>query len=126
MASIVAASKSIFRSSEPRVTVVSQRPPLEYSMLLTATLCLLAGGAVMVYSASAPSALGGGTGASALIHFVIYGTLGLLVVRILSRIGLDVVRRVTGPLLGISFVLLLAVTSLRNSSPRCSKSRNWS
>ena len=29
MASIVAASKSIFRPAEPRVTVVSQRPPLE-------------------------------------------------------------------------------------------------
>src|ERR1700730_2085820 len=98
MASIVAASKSIFRPAEPRVTVVSQRPPLEYSMLLTATLCLRAGGAVMVYSASAPSTVtGGGSGTGVLVRFVGYGLVGLVVLRLASRRGLEVVRRFTGP-----------------------------
>ena len=35
------------------------KPPLEYSILYTATLCLLAAGAVMVYSASSAEAWGG-------------------------------------------------------------------
>ena len=110
MASIVAASKSIFRTAEPRVAVVSQRPPLEYSMLLTATLCLLAGGAVMVYSASAPSTVtGGGSGTGMLVRFVGYGLVGLVVLRLASRRGLEVVRRFTGPLLAVSFLLLVAV-----------------
>jgi cell division protein FtsW len=37
-------------------------PPLEHRMLLTATLCLLAVGAVMVYSASSPRDLVAGQG----------------------------------------------------------------
>ena len=39
-------------------------PPLEYSLLLTATLCLLAFGAVMVFSASSARSLlsSGGNG----------------------------------------------------------------
>ena len=42
-------------------------PPLEHRILMTATLCLLAFGAVMVYSASSPIGVlnGGGTGTGA-------------------------------------------------------------
>ncbi len=80
-------------------------------MLLTATLCLLAGGAVMVYSASSPLAIDGGTaaGTSELIRFVLYGAVGLVVLRYASRVGLERVRRLTGPLLGLAFALLIAV-----------------
>ena len=78
-------------------------------MLLTATLCLLAGGAVMVYSASAPAALTGGSGTSQLIRFVGYGLMGLVVLQVVARIGLASIRRFTGPLLGLAFVLLIAV-----------------
>ena len=48
---------------------------LEHRMLLTATMCLLAFGAVMVYSASSATTLleGGGYGGSYLIKFAIYG-----------------------------------------------------
>jgi len=110
MASIVAASKSIFRPAEPNVTVVTPRPTLEYSMLLTATLCLLAGGAVMVYSASAPSTLTGGSGGTGVLaRFVGYSLVGLIVLRVLSRRGLEIVHRLTGPLLAVSFILLIAV-----------------
>jgi cell division protein FtsW len=79
--------------------------------LLTATLCLLAGGAVMVYSASSPLAIAGGSagGMSELIRFVLYGAVGLVVLRHASRVGLDQVRRLTGPLLGLAFALLIAV-----------------
>ena len=106
MASVAAVARRFVRAREP----ASKPAPLEYSMLVTATLCLLAGGAVMVYSTSAPSALsGGGSGASQLIHFVGYALLGLAVLRAGTRVGLDTVRRFTGPLLGISFMLLVAV-----------------
>ena len=39
-----------------------RKRPIEYSILYTATLCLLAGGAVMVYSASSAESLLSGTG----------------------------------------------------------------
>src|SRR3954453_19536737 len=85
--------------------------PLEHRILLTATLCLLAAGAVMVYSASSARTLlqGQGDGSSYLVKYVAYATLGLGVMHVLGRIGLDAVRRLTGPLLGFAFVTLLAV-----------------
>jgi len=85
--------------------------PLEHRILLTATLCLLAAGAVMVYSASSARTLlqGQGDGTGYLVKYVVYAAVGLVVMQLLARGGLGVVRRVTGPLLATSFVLLLAV-----------------
>src|SRR5271154_6883221 len=70
-----------------RATAVDRS--LEHRMLLTATMCLLAFGAVMVYSASSATSLlqGGGYGASYLIKFAIYGSIGLLAMRVLARDG---------------------------------------
>ena len=84
---------------------------LEYNLLLTATLCLLALGAVMVYSASAaPSILqGGGSGTGYLVKFVLYGAIGMVVLRVLAREGVARVQSLVGPLLAVSFVLVLAV-----------------
>jgi cell division protein FtsW len=79
-------------------------------MLLTATLCLLAFGAVMVYSASsATTVLEGGSGTSELVKFAIFGAVGLLVMRLLAKGGIARVQGIVGPLLVISFVLVLAV-----------------
>src|SRR3954454_13623955 len=85
--------------------------PLEYNILVTATLCLLAFGAVMVYSASsAPAVLqGSGSGRTYLVRYLIYGALGLGAMYALSRHGLDALMRWTGPLLAIAFVGLVAV-----------------
>jgi cell division protein FtsW len=84
---------------------------LEQRILLTATLCLLAFGAVMVYSASSATTLlqGHGYGSSYLIKFAIYGTIGLVVMRLLARDGVAKVHSITAPLLFASFVLVLAV-----------------
>jgi cell division protein FtsW len=73
-------------------------------------MCLLAFGAVMVYSASSATTLlqGQGNGSSYLIRFVLYGGLGLIVMRILARDGVAKVHAITGPLLAISFVLVAA------------------
>jgi len=110
MASVAAATRRVRSRTDPDVGVATARLPLEHSMLLTATLCLLAGGAVMVYSASAPATLsGGGTATGELVRFVGYALAGLVVLHVAARVGLATVRRLTGPLLGIAFVLLLAV-----------------
>ncbi len=86
-------------------------PPLEHGILLTATLCLLAGGAVMVYSASSARDLlaGGGDGTSYLVRYAIYGSLGLLAMRFLSRHGLEAARRATPVILLVAFGGLIAV-----------------
>ncbi len=85
--------------------------PLEANILLTATLCLLAAGAVMVYSASSARTLleGQGDGTAFLVRYVGYGALGLVVMHVLSKRGLEVVVRFTTPFLLVCFGLLLAV-----------------
>jgi cell division protein FtsW len=85
--------------------------PVEQRLLLTATLCLLALGAVMVYSASsARNLLGGdGNGTTYLIRFVGFGAIGLVIMQVLARRGVELLRHLTPILLIASFGLLLAV-----------------
>ncbi len=85
--------------------------PVEYNILFTATLCLLAAGAVMVYSASSARTLleGQGDGTMYLVKYLGWGALGLVVMQVLARGGLDLVKRFTPVLLAASFVLLVAV-----------------
>jgi len=85
--------------------------PLEHRILLTATLCLLAFGAVMVYSASSATTLlqGQGNGSGYLVKYLVYGSIGLVVMRVLARDGVARVQSITAPLLIASFVLVLAV-----------------
>ena len=85
--------------------------PVEYSILYTATLCMLALGAVMVYSASsAESLLNGSQDPSFYLkRYVMFGLAGLLVLHAASRWGLLVVQRLTTPLLFGSFALTVVV-----------------
>jgi cell division protein FtsW len=89
----------------------SRQQPLEHRLLLTATFCLLAGGAVMVYSASSARTLleGHGDGTAYLVKYLMYGAVGLVVMQLLARHGLEHVRRITPVLLLCSFVLLVLV-----------------
>ena len=105
MASVAAGTGGVGAGAEPGVSTAATRLSLEHRMLLTATLCLLAGGAVMVYSASSPSTLSGGSGTGILIRFAGYALVGLIAMRFAARIGLDTMRRLTGPLLGVAFAL---------------------
>ena len=61
--------------------------PVEYNVLLTATLCLLAAGAVMVYSASSARTLleGQGDGTTYLVRYLMYGAVGLVALQLLAR-----------------------------------------
>src|SRR3954462_11576075 len=86
------------------------KPPIEYSILYTATLCLIAAGAVMVYSSSSAESLLDGPGDPSyyLKRYVIYGALGLVAMHVLSRRGLAFVKGITPLLLIGSFGLCMA------------------
>src|SRR3712207_5282815 len=85
--------------------------PLEHRMLQTAIFCLLAGGAVMVYSASSARTLlqGQGDGTVYLVKYLAYGGVGLVAMHVLSRHGLVLARRFSGLLLVASFAMLILV-----------------
>ena len=86
------------------------KPPIEYSILYTATLCLIAAGAVMVYSSSSAESLldGSGDPTAYLKRYVIYAALGLIAMHIVSRRRADLVKKVTPLLLVGSFGLTVA------------------
>ncbi len=90
--------------------------PAEYNMLLTATLCLLAFGAVMVFSASSTTRIlqDGGLSDSAfyLKRTLLFGAVGLVIMFVASRHGLRVVRQLTPVFLAGSIFLLLAVLAV--------------
>ncbi len=85
----------------------------EYNLLLTATLCLLALGAVMVFSASSTTRIlnDGGLSDSAfyLKRTLLFGAVGLAIMHLTARHGLATIRRLTPAILAVSMLLLLAV-----------------
>jgi cell division protein FtsW len=111
-------ARSVALGRLPRMGKKSKRsraaaPPAEYNMLLTAALCLLALGAVMVFSASSTTQVlsDGGLSNSAfyLKRTLMFGAVGLVVMHLTARHGLVAVRRLTPALLIGSFFLLLVV-----------------
>jgi cell division protein FtsW len=79
---------------------------------MTATLCLLAFGAVMVYSASSPRDLlgGQGNGAGEFVRYLVFCGIGLAAMQVLARRGLSLLdRRLVNLLLLGSFALLVLV-----------------
>jgi cell division protein FtsW len=87
------------------------KPPLEYSLIYTATLCLLALGAIMVYSASSAESLLDGSGDPSyyLKRYVALAIVGVVVLHLASRHGLKLVKGVTPVLLLASFALTALV-----------------
>ena len=87
-------------------------PPLEHRILTTATMILVAYGAVMVYSASSPEGVivSGGYGTGEFLMYLLAAALGLFSMRVLEWYGLQIFNeRVLRLLLIGTFVLLLAV-----------------
>src|ERR1700760_1801071 len=79
---------------------------------MTAALCLLAFGAVMVYSASSPlGVIGGrGYGTGEFVRYLVFGALGLAAMHVLARRGMDLVNeRMVRTLLVVAFSLLVLV-----------------
>ncbi len=99
--------------SRRRVSRRRVAPPIEHRILMTATLCLLAFGAVMVYSASSPIGVlsaGGGSGTGEFIRYLGFGAIGLGAMYVLERRGLALLTpQVCRLLLLGSFGLLLLV-----------------
>jgi cell division protein FtsW len=76
----------------------------EHSMLRTATLCLIAFGAVMVYSASSGTTLlsQGGDSSEYLKRYLLSAALGLGAMAYFSRHGVTTVRRLTPVILAVA------------------------
>ncbi len=99
--------------------------PTEYNLLLTATLCLLAFGAVMVFSASSTTqVLSNGNLANSTFYLkrtLMVGAIGLLAMHLAARHGLVAIRRLTPALLIGSFFLLLVVLVAGSSANGASR-----
>src|SRR3979411_353870 len=69
-------------------------PPLEHRILITAALCLLAFGAVMVYSASSPLGVirGSGYGTGQFARYLVFGAIGLVGMHVLARRGMELLN----------------------------------
>ena len=87
------------------------RMTFEHSMLRTATLCLIAFGAIMVYSASSGTTLlsEGGDSSYYLKRYVASAIVGLIALALASRASLPAVRRATPLLLAASLGGLVIV-----------------
>jgi cell division protein FtsW len=88
-----------------------QAMTFEHSMLRTATLCLIAFGAVMVYSASSGTSLlqGGGDSSEYLKRYLMSAALGLGALAFFSRHGVETVKRYTPAILVASLIGLVLV-----------------
>lgn len=94
----------------PRAERAAAARPVEQRMLLTAALVLLAFGTVMVYSASsARNVLQHGSGTQYLVRTVVFAAVGLGVMQLMARRGVELLRQLTPLLLIGSFGLLLVV-----------------
>jgi cell division protein FtsW len=104
------------KGSKKRAKKRARPVSTEYNMLLTATLCLLALGAVMVFSASSTTRVlqDGGLSDSAfyLKRTLMFGIVGLMIMHLVARHGLRAVRDLTPLILGGSIFLLLAVLAV--------------
>jgi cell division protein FtsW len=105
-----AAAKRKPAPKSTRAAKPKPKPPVEYSILYTATLCLLAGGAVMVYSASsAESLVAHGDAAYYLKRYLVLGAVGLIALHVISRGDLRRLKALTPLALLAGFGLTIAV-----------------
>ncbi len=109
-----------------RTKARAKAKPIEFSLLLTATMCLLAFGVVMVFSASSSASLLGasGDGAYYLKRTLMFGVIGVIAMRVLAVGGLGLVRAATPLLLLISFGLLFA-TMLPGIGSSANGAQRW-
>lgn len=98
---------------KPKQRATALPRSVEHSLLLTATLCLLAFGVVMVFSASSSASLLGATGDGAyyLKRTLMFGAIGLLAMHVLARYGLGAIRQLT-PLMLVGAIGLLLATKV--------------
>jgi cell division protein FtsW len=102
-------------------------PPIEHRILTTATLCLLAFGAVMVYSASSPLGVlaGQGYGTGEFVRYLIFGAIGLGAMQLLERRGAQLLDRRLVNLLLLGSFALLAFVLMPGFGVRVNGARRW-
>ncbi len=102
-------------------------PPLEHRILMTATLCLLAFGAVMVYSASSPIGVlsGQAFGTGDFVRYLIFGALGLCAMHVLERRGLALLDRRMANLLLLGSYGLLVLVMVPGFGVQVNGARRW-
>jgi cell division protein FtsW len=116
----VAARRPVARRATNR-----SAPPLEHRVLVTATLVLIAYGAVMVYSASSPlGALNGtGFGTGELVVYLAAAAIGLAAMRFFERFGLSMLSEPLLRLLLLGSFFLLVVVLI--AGPDIGGARRW-
>ena len=119
-----------------RASAATQDPPaarasararsIEEDLLLTAVFCLVALGAVMVYSASSATSVvaGRGDGSGLLIRYLVFAALGFVGLNIASRFPLKKLLALTGPLLAVAFILLV-LTKVPGIGVSVNGARRW-
>jgi cell division protein FtsW len=102
-------------------------PPLEHRILMTAALCLLAFGAVMVYSASSPLGVlnGQGNGTGDFIRYLIFGAIGLAAMYVLERRGLAILNEGVCRLLLFGAFALLVLVLVPGFGVSINGARRW-
>ncbi len=96
------------RATKPAAKRRVRTRVVEEDLLLTAVFCLIAFGAIMVYSASSgTSAVRGGNGTGFLVKYLGYGAVGLVVMHLVARFPLQRIMALTGPLLAGAFACLV-------------------
>jgi cell division protein FtsW len=98
----------------------------EHSMLRTATLCLIAFGAVMVYSSSSGTTLlsDGGDSSYYLKRYLVSAAIGLGLLSFLARYGLGAVKRLSPAILAVAFAGL-ALVLLPGFGVQANGARRW-
>ena len=98
----------------------------EHSLLLTATLCLLAFGAVMIFSASSTTQILSDGGLSNSAYFLkrtlIFGAVGLVLMRLLAVGGVRMLRGLTPVLVVASVAMLMVVLAI---GPAVNGAHRW-
>jgi cell division protein FtsW len=122
-----AASGARRRGSRSRSRGRRVAPPLEHRVLMTATLCLLAFGAVMIYSASSPvgALSSGGSGAGEFLHYIVFVALGLVIMYTLERHGLRLVSERLVRLLLFGALGLLVLVLVPHFGVQVQGARRW-
>jgi cell division protein FtsW len=102
-------------------------PPIESRILTTATLCLLAFGAVMVYSASSPVGVlqGSRFGTGEFVRYLLFGALGLVGMQVLARRGLELLSERLVAMLVIACIVMLAAVLLPGFGVDVNGARRW-
>ena len=103
------------------------QPPIEHRLLMTATLCLLAFGAVMVYSASSPIGVlqGSRYGTGEFIRYLAFGAIGVIAMQVLARRGLELISGRPTSLLLVGSLLLLALVLAPGFGVAVNGARRW-